>query len=184
MLCMMHWDKPDIVALIGQAAEGWQKVTDNRQFDTLLNLRVEGGSIGKPNSKAMQQQAVQLGQVLGQFANAAPGIVVVMMKMFEKAFEGQVVISDDDWNMLIETMQQSLQKAGSGPGGDPNAQQGPPDPNAAPAGNDAQLKAQVAQQIASLPASAKAMLEKLVQKGIPPAEALKEVQKQVQQAQP
>ncbi len=182
MLCLMNWELADVTPLIGAEAEGWQKVTDNRMFDTMLNLRVETGSIGKPNSKEMKQQAVALGQVLGQFAQAAPATVVVMMKMFEKAFEGQVVISKEDWDMLIQTIMMSLTKAGSGPGSEGAPPEGQQDAGAAQ--SDEQLKQQVAQQIAALPAAAKAELEKRVAAGEPPAQALQEVQKQVQQAQP
>lgn len=181
MLCMMNWEQADVAKLIGQSAEGWQRVSDSNQFDTMLSLRVESGTIGKPNSKNMQQQAIQLAQVMGQFANAAPAVVVVMMKMFEKAFQGQVVISQEDWDAILKTMDQALNKAGSGQGdpagGGGAAQEGrPPE-------TDEGLKQQVAQQIAALPAQAKQMLEEMVQQGVPPAEALKEVQKQVQQAQ-
>lgn len=180
MLCMMRWDTADVAQLIGQAAAGWRRISDAREFDTLVNLRVEAGSIGKPNSREMKQQAVQLGQVLGQFANAAPAVVLVMVKMFERAFQGQIVITPEDWQMIEESMTMALTKAGSGPGGE--GEQEPPDPNAEPAQSDEQLKEQVRAQIEALPPQAKAMLEQLVSQGEPPAEALKTVQQQVQSA--
>lgn len=178
MLCLMNWEMQDVQTLIGQDAAGWRRITNNAEFNTAINFRVESGSIGKPNSREMKQQAVQLGQVLGQFASASPAIVVVMLKMFERAFEGQVVISDSEWAQINETMMMALTKAGNGPGGE----EAPPDPNAEPAQTDEQLKEQVRAQIEALPPQGQEMLQELVSQGVPPAEALKQVQQQVQQA--
>lgn len=180
MLCLMNWDMDQVQTLIGQDAAGWRRITDNTEFNTAMNMRVEAGSIGKPNSKHMKEQAIQLGQALGQFANASPYVIIVMLKMFERAFEGQVVISDSDWAKIEETMMMALTKAGSGPGGE--GEQAPTDPNAEPAQTDEQLREQVKAQIEALPPQAQQMLEQLVQQGVPPAEALKQVQQQVQQA--
>lgn len=175
MLCMMNWTAEDVTPLIGvEYAQAWVQVTDNREFDTLFNCRVEGGSIAKPNSNTKKEQAAQLSQVLGQFANAAPGVVIVMMKMLERAFD-EVIITDEEWQMIIGTMMQSLQKAGGGPGDQPQQQQEP----GAPMTDEAMMQ-QVKQRIAQLPPQAQAKLEELVNAGMPPADALEQIEGQLQ----
>lgn len=179
MLCMMNWSADDVTPLIGkELGEAWVQVTDNREFDTMFACRVEGGSIGKPNSREKKDQAAQLSQVMGQFVQASPAVVIVMMKMLERAFE-EVIISDEEWNMIIQTMKQSLQKAGGGPN-DPNAQQQeqPQEPGA-PVTDEAMMQ-QVQQRIAQLPPQAQAKLEEMVQAGMPPSEALTKIEAELQ----
>jgi inactivated superfamily I helicase len=85
------------------------QVTDPRDFETRVVVRVEGGSTDKPTSTQKKKQALQLGQILGQFANAAPATVIVMLKMFEAAFD-EFEIEDNEWDMILQTMMQALQK--------------------------------------------------------------------------
>jgi hypothetical protein len=166
MLCMMNWEAADVAPLIGdELAQSWIKVTDPRDFDTMFSARVDGGSIAKPNSKEKKQQAMELGQVMGQFAKGAPAIVVVMMKMFERAFD-EVVITDDDWKLIMQSLQQSIS-------GGQDQQQQPPQ-------TDEQLKAQIQQRIAALPPAAQKKLQQLVQSGMPAAEALKTIEGELQ----
>jgi hypothetical protein len=76
-----------MLLLIPAMIDAWVQVTDPRDFETRVVVRVEGGSTDKPTSTQKKQQALQLGQILGQFANAAPATVIVMLKMFENAFD-------------------------------------------------------------------------------------------------
>jgi hypothetical protein len=177
MLCMMNWTADDVKPLIGEElGDAWIQVTDNRDFDTMFHCRVEGGSIGKPNSREKKEQAAQLSQVMGQFVQASPAVVIVMMKMLERAFE-EVIISDEEWQMIIQTMMASLQKAGGGPGeGDPNAEE---QELGAPVTDEAMMQ-QVQQRIAQLPPAAQAKLEELVQAGMPPSEALDKIEAELQ----
>lgn len=173
MLCLMNWEQEDVAPLIGEECAGyWQKVLDNRMFDTMLNMRVEGGSTGKPNSREMKQQTIQLGQALGQFANAAPAAVLVILKMFERSFP-EFVIEDREWELIEQTMMQSLMKAGAGPGGADQQGGTPPPANGAQGG---QADQQVRQRIEALSPEAKAQLEKMVQAGMPPSEALQKIE--------
>jgi hypothetical protein len=176
LLCLMNWEADDVNELIGEelAAE-WKKITDPREFETNFALRVEGGSIAKPNSREKKQQAMEMGQVMGQFANAAPALVIVMMKMFERAFE-EVIISDEDWQMIHGTMQQTLQQGGPQQG----QQQGAPQEGNGQPLTDEEMMAQVAKRIEGLPPAAQAKLEELVQSGMPPAEALEQIEAQLQ----
>lgn len=179
MLCMMNWTKEDVAPLIGvELAGGWVQVTDNREFDTLFSARVEGGSIAKPNSREKKEQAMQLAQALGQFANAAPAVVIVMMKMLERAFD-EVVIADEEWQMIIQTMMQALMKAGGGPGQE-GQQQPPEEQEPGPPVTDEALQQQVQQRIAMLPPSAQRKLEEMVNSGMPPAEALETIEAELQ----
>lgn len=183
MLCMMNWDTQDVVPIVGQqVAQAWKRITDPREFETMFNARVEGGSIAKPNSQTKKQQAIQLAQAMGQFANAAPAVIVVMMKMMERAFNDSVVISDEDWNMIIETMMMSLTKAGSGPGAGSEQGGAPPTQEGGPL-TDEEMKAQLAEQIRKMPPAAQEKLQELVQQGMPPAEALKQVQAELSKVQ-
>jgi hypothetical protein len=74
----------DVAELIPALIQGWVNVTDSRDFETRVVVRVEGGSTDKPTSTQKKRQALELGQILGQFANAAPATVIVMLKMFRE----------------------------------------------------------------------------------------------------
>lgn len=174
MLCLMNWGPTDVAGIIGtELSNGWRQILDPKEFAYTFQPQIEAGSTEKPNTSTRKQQALELGQVLGQFANASPYMVVVLMKMMHRAFP-EVEITDEDWRMLKETMMMNLQKAGSGPGaaGQPpqEGQQGEP--------SDEALKARLKEEISNLPPEAQAQLQELVQQGVPPAEALQQVQGQ------
>lgn len=177
MLCMMNWKSEDVAPLIGnELAQYWKNVTDPRDFEKDYAARVEGGSIAKPNSREKKQQALELGQILGQFANAAPAAVIVMLKMFERAFD-EFVVEDEEWAFIMETIQQSLQKAGGGPGeGGQGQAQGDEQVRTAE-----ELKARVQERIAKLPPEAQQKLEEMVQSGMPPGQALDQIEAELNQ---
>jgi len=175
MLCMMNWEAEDITPLVGQEyAQFWTKAADPREFETLFSARVEGGSTEKPNSRGKKEQTVSLLQGLGQFANAAPGIVIVALKMMERAFD-EVVITDEEWTLIHQTLMMNLQKAGAGPGTGSEQEQ-----QQTPAGSDEELAAQVRARIAALPPAGQAKLQELVQGGMPPSQALEQVEADIQ----
>lgn len=178
MMCLMNWEAEDIAPLVGQQyAANWKRIADPAEFNMNYHMRVEGGSVSKPNSESKKQMALELAQVLGQFATAAPALVVIMLKMIERSFN-EVVINDDEWAMVLQTMEMALTKAGSGPGGESEqTNQG-----TQTAQSDEQLKEQLRQQIASLPPQAQQELEAMVQEGVPPAEALQQIQAQLETA--
>ena len=90
-----------------------------------------------------------------------------MLKMLEQSFKGHFVISDDDWNMIKETMMQALNKAGSGQE-ETQPQQGEG------------TKEEVDARIANLPPEGQQALQELVNSGIPPSEALQAIEEQLQ----
>lgn len=176
LLCMMHWDTEDVTPFVGaELAQHWQKITSPQEFETMFSVRVAAGSSAKPNSREKKQQAIELGQVLGQFANAAPAAIIVMLKMFERSFD-EFSIADEEWQLIEQTMMQALQKAGSGPNGEQEQQQ---QRQQAPVTDDRMMQ-QVQQRIAALPPAAQSKLEELVQAGMPPHEALEQVEADVQ----
>ena len=125
-----------------------------------------------------------MGQVMGQFASASPAVVILMIKMFERAFD-EFTVADEDWSRVEETMMQSLQKAGGGPGaqGGPGGAPGQPPEHGPPLTDEAMLQ-QLKIKIAKLPPAAQQKLQEMVQAGVPPSEALQQIEAQMGGLQP
>lgn len=181
-LCARFMKPEDVGVLLGATyAQSWRQIEDPKELRRIFTMRVVGGSTTKPTSQFKQQIAVQIGQVLGQFAQAAPGsITKIVLKLFEQAYD-EVGISPADWNALDEEVAAKLgiqaqaaqppPPSGSGSGGPPG---GPPDGG----GGD------MAQLVDSLPPEAKIALGNALAKGIPMAQALPQVLQLVQSNQP
>lgn len=138
------------------------------EIKQLFTFKVIGGSSQKPTSETKKEEAIRVGQVLGQFGQATPMAVVVALRMFEQAFD-EVVIKSEDWQMIYQSIMQQMQpEQPPAETPDPAAQQAAGDENA--------IKQKVAQTIQALPPQAKQQLQQMVQQGIPPSEALKRVQ--------
>jgi hypothetical protein len=172
-LCCQYMSIEEVAGLIGQEkAKGWKQVTSTTEFSSMLSVQVIGGSTQKPTSKAKKEQAVQMGQIIGQFAAAAPAAVIVMLKTFEKAFD-DFSISEDDWRFIRESIEAQMQNQG-GTGGAAQENSGQASPEEA---------AQIEQVIASLPPEGKAALQQMIEGGVPPSQALQQVQEQYSQTQ-
>jgi len=173
-LCCRFWTKEDVAKILGQtAAQNWQQVQDPQQLRTMLYMRVVGGSTDKPTSRAKKQEALQLGQVIGQFASSIPAAGLIVLKMLSRAFNNEIVISDQDWQMLLQSMQDAANKAGAGPGGtEQGATQQQQDP-----------RAKIEAILAQLPDEAKAQMQQLIEQGMSPSDALKQVIQATQQPQ-
>lgn len=113
-LCMQFMEAEQFNELTGNAfAElGWQKMPYDKVRHT-MQCRVEGGSTQKPTSAAKKAEALQLGQILGQFASASPVAILLAVKVFQRSFDG-FVVTDEEWNMLMQSIQQSMQQEGGG----------------------------------------------------------------------
>lgn len=74
-----------------------------------------GGSTQKPTSANKKAEALQIGQILGQFGGN-PYAVIIALRVMARAFDG-MTITNQDWQLLIQTMMMSLNKAGAGPQG-------------------------------------------------------------------
>lgn len=172
-LCMQFMDQNTVFRIIGQKAVqqiggAWQQLQPDQIRDALM-CTVEGGSTQKPTSAEKKKEALAVGQILGQFASV-PTTTLILMKLFERAFDG-IVMTDEDWQDLEQSVQMQ-QQSQMNPGAAPGAPQqgGPQQP--APQGNPQQGGAgNVTEQA----------IEAAVAKGVPRPIATKEVTARMQQ---
>ena len=85
---------------------GWRQMQPD-EIRHKIQCRVEGGSTQKPTSAAKKAEALQIGQILGQFVQASPMAIILALKVFQRAFDG-FVVTDEEWNMLLQSVQQSI----------------------------------------------------------------------------
>ena len=186
-LCARFMRQEEVAQLLGGTyAQAWRQIDDPRELTRIFTMRVVGGSTTKPTSQFKQQIAVQIGQVLGQFAQAAPGAITkIVLKLFEQAYD-EVGISQEDWAALEQEVNAKLGiEATKAQPTEPGAGQ-PSGPESGPPGNaggpDIQRGLAV---IDSLPPEAKIALGNAMAKGVPLAQALPQVMQLVQaQASP
>jgi hypothetical protein len=172
-LCLMHMPVEDVTNLIGdEAGEIWENMSPEEI--ATLSQQVVGGSTKKPTSAAKKEEALEFGQVLGQFVNAAPGPVLkIMLQVMEKAFD-EVTMREEDWTELMTSIEQQQQQQQGG-GEQPAQGQGPNVTSASPE--------QLQQMLAQLPPEVKQQVQSAIQSGVPPQEALQSAMQQAQ-AQP
>lgn len=169
-LCLMNMDKKTVVNLIGEEANEWENMSAS-EIGT-LSQTVVGGSTKKPTSAAKKEEALEFGQVLGQFVNAAPGPVLKMMlQVMEKAFD-EVTMREEDWVELKEAIVQQQ-------GGEGSPQQGAAGgPDIASASPE-----QLQQLLQQLPPELKQQVQSAIKSGVSPQKALQGAIQQAQQAQ-
>jgi len=161
-LCLMNMDAQTVQNLIGEEAE-WENMSADEI--SMLSNTVVGGSTRKPTSAAKKEEALEFGQVLGQFVNAAPGPVLkIMLQVMEKAFD-EVTMREEDWRELQEAIM-GQQQAQAG-GGQPEQPQQAPTPNIASASPD-----QIKQILQQLPPEMKQQIQQAIDSGVPPEKAL------------
>lgn len=161
MLCARYMDTEQVANIVGaKAAENWVQ-QDPAMFSARFSMQVVGGSTQKPTSQAKKRMALETGQVLGQFASGSPAIVLVMLKMFSRAFE-DVVITDEDWNLIIQSIVSSIQ----GPQGSGEER------GSTAAGGEEEIR----RRVANLPPEAQQAVRQLIEQGTPPTEALQTVE--------
>lgn len=78
-------------------------------YDNLL-LTWAGDDTIEPTSAMKKQEAVQLSQIMGQFAGATPAITIVMLKLMSRAFN-EIVITPEDWDMIFQGITQQMAPA-------------------------------------------------------------------------
>ena len=169
-LCLLYMDAETVQSLIGEEAE-WENMTPGEI--SAISQTVIGGSTKKPTSAAKKEEALEFGQVLGQFVNAAPGpVLTMMMKVMEKAFD-EVTMREEDWQELQEAIQQTAgqeQPPGEGqPGGQSDIATASPE----------QLK----EVLAKLPPEVKQQVQSAIQSGVSPQQALQSAMQQMQTTQ-
>lgn len=174
-LCVRNMPPEMVADLIGdEHAEVWNQFAspDNLRY---INLSVVGGSALKPTSKAKKEEAVQVAQALGQFANASPAAVIVMLKLFERAFD-DFVISASDWQMISESITSQMNKGrtdGAGGGGE-----GAPTTEGANGSGDPTIEQVIStldQIIGQLPPALRKKLGDSIASGATPSEAIQAI---------
>jgi len=175
-LALQFMDKETVALLVDKtSAEQWQNFTP-QEIRTTFNLETVGGSGKKPTSAAKKEEALELGQVLGQFVNAAPGPVLkIMLEVFQEAFD-EITIRDEDWDEILQAVTQQAQAKNP----EPQAQeqnQGVGANGEVPQGGQDELQ----QVLDQLPPEVKEQVIVAIEQGMPPQEALQQAIQAVQQ---
>jgi hypothetical protein len=88
---------------------------DAQTIRETFTCKCVGGSTQKPTSAAKKAEALQVGQIIGQFGSL-PAAGIIAIKNLQRAFDGMTV-TREDWEMLISTMMQGLQQGNNAPQG-------------------------------------------------------------------
>lgn len=125
-LCAQFMTQEEVKFILGDEAANWQQ----QEADVIrqqFTCTVLGGSTQKATSAAKKDQALQIGQIMGQYANASPYVVIIMLKAMEQAFD-DIVVTSEDWQMIIQSIQMKMMQGQSAPGGVPQPGEGPSQP--------------------------------------------------------
>lgn len=122
-LCVQYMPPEEVAGIIGlYNAIGWQNMSV-QDFNAQFSMEVVAGSTEKPNSAFKKKEAVQIGQMLGQFSSAAPLTALkIMLKVLQAAFT-DVIIKPEDWQQLQREAEASMQQGVSTGGGGAGAPQ-------------------------------------------------------------
>tara|TARA_B100000131_G_scaffold278398_2_gene282871 strand:- start:58 stop:2016 length:1959 start_codon:yes stop_codon:yes gene_type:complete len=174
-LCLMNMDKETVLQMVGdEYGADWMNMSRN-EIETILSFQVVGGSTKKPTSQAKKEEALELGQVLGQFVNAAPQAVVrIMIEVFQQAFD-EITMKDDDWESLKQEMVQQQQAQ-------QQQAQGQPPQGQAPQQGGQMDEGQLDQILAQLPTELKGQVAQQIQQGADPNQALQQAMAMMQQS--
>jgi hypothetical protein len=165
-LCVSKMPAEMVVALTDErCGQMWQQLAPMSPQDvhSHFTMRMVGGSALKPTARAKKEEALQMGQVLGQFGKAVPAAVLVLMKVFERAFD-EIVITQEDWAMIRGSIEKQMAP-------DQEQQQQP----------QGDQIAEMEQQINQLPPEAKQAIGAATAKGVPIRQAVEEVMMRVNQ---
>ena len=169
-LCLMNMSREEVTNLIGEEEAAEWETMSPEEIST-LSQQVVGGSTKKPTSAAKKEEALEFGQVLGQFVNAAPGPVLkTMLQVMERAFD-EVTMREEDWVELQEAIEQQS-----------GAEQ-PPQEGQAGGQNDIATASpeQLQEVLAQLPPELKQQVKSSIESGVSPQQALQAAMQQAQQ---
>ena len=176
-LCLQFMSQERVATLLGQdVAQDWQNLAAE-EISSFFSVQAVGGSTKKPTSAAKKEEALELGQVLGQFVNSAPGPVLsIMLKMMEQAFD-EITVTEEDWEniqMAVEEQQQQQQPQPQAGGGAQPAAGGPPQgqPQGAQQGGPPPDPQAIQQLLDTLPTEIKAQVVQQIEAGVDPKQAL------------
>lgn len=184
-LCLQFMTQPEVAKLVSTNDASLWKNMDPETIQQVFNVACVGGSTQKPSSRSKKDEAIQVGQVLGQFASAAPvPVLTLTLKLLARAFENEFGLNEDDWKQLEQAIAQipPPQPPGSQPPGTPPAAaDGDGQQQTQPGGGGGtQLSPQLQAAIAKLPPQVQKAIQTAIQKGIPPDQAIKQVTEQLQ----
>lgn len=169
-LCVQNLTQQDVADLVGQTfAMAWQQMSV-AEFNGRYSIEIVAGSMEKPNSVFKKQEAVQIAQAVGQFAQAAPGATLqIMLRVLEQAFT-EVVIKPEDWQAINQEIQAKTAQGVGAPQGTAEGPQSAPataDQGAAPPtnGQGAPQQSPIAQILANLPPEIKQQVVMMKQQG-------------------
>jgi len=165
-LCIQKMDAATVASLTDSTCgEAWAQLQGMAvsEFNKQFNMRIVGGSALKPTARAKKEEAMQIGQTLGQFGKSMPAAVLIMLKVFERAFD-EIVITEEDWTMLRQSVEAQLNPQGAG---DPNE----------PTGDQALQRMEML--IDSLPPAAKQAFGKAISQGVPIRTTIEMIQNRV-----
>ena len=173
-LCAQFMPQKEVAAILGaKKAENWQNY-DAETLRSMFSCQSVGGSSQKPTSAAKKQQAIEIGKLLSQMAQFAPGVVLeTTLTMFGEAFD-EMELPDDWERRLQEEAKAALQKGRTDNAGGP----------AGEGGGSGDALQQLAAMIDALPPQAKQALGTALARGVPVAEALPEVLRMVNNNNP
>lgn len=172
-LCVQFMGPEEVAGIVGlYSAINWQNM-DVPTFNSHYSMEVVAGSTEKPNSAFKKKEAVQIGQMLGQFSSAAPLTALkIMLKVLQNAFT-EVVIKPEDWANLEREAEASMQQGISTP------QEGVAAPAAG--GGGAGGAASLEQAAMALPPQAKQKIMMAKQQGASPEQLKQMLIQMVQQ---
>lgn len=172
-MCMQFMSPDEVAAILGpQDAQHWRNLTP-AEIRTGISVRVVGGSSQKPTAKVKKQEALQMVQGLGQFAQAGQGVVIIkMLEVMSRAYD-ELTISEEDWVFLKQAIMQSIQNSNPQGAGAPGEAEAPQ-----PTGDPLQ---ELAARVDQLPPAAKMALGRAMSQGAPVAEALPQIMEMVQE---
>lgn len=182
-LCLQFMTQAEVAKLLNQKdTSEWVNMSPE-EIQNTFNVVCVGGSTQKPSSRSKKDEAVQVGQVLGQFVNAAPvPVLSLTLKLFARAFENEFGLNEDDWEQLQQSVANQPPPAGPA---NPNAAPAPggqtpqPQPGGGAPGGGTQLPPEIQQALAKLPPQVQQAISTAIKKGVPPAEAIKQAEQMV-----
>lgn len=129
-IAIQQYDEQMVADLIGASnAADWEQM-DLPTFKAQYTVRIVAGTLEKPTSTFKKQEATELMQAVGQFAQSAPGATLrIMLKVVQKAFT-EVVINEEDWKAIDQEIQASMNKGATDGGQQGGGQQPQVDPAA------------------------------------------------------
>lgn len=176
-MCVRFMTPEEVGKLVGpEHIEVWSMhaIPENLRY---MALQVVGGSALKPTARAKKEEAMQVGQILGQFANASPAAVLVLLKVMERAFD-ELTIDEADWQMIIESITSQMNKGRTDGSGSGNTGSGDGASGDGSGPSVEEVITGLDEIVSKLPPMVRKQLGEAIAKGATPSQAIEAVTKQ------